>query len=465
VYFSTPIFKNELINREHLTTPINTARKILFRALLSENLRLDNLGFDSLKYPPEKTIFLSLLKNTGIHRNIGGNYSLGEPLDPSFSALWNHCNTLLQSAQNNKIPISRFYEELSNPDLSFKLKRGFLEIWIPVFLISQKDNFAMYHENTGYIPYLTPELIDLIHKSPHSYLIKSYGEGNIPSNLLLRYKEITKTTQTTDNLNSSFISIFSNFLRFYKSLNDYGKNTKSISPQGIAVRDAIKNATDPETALFEDLPRALAFQGKSFVTNSDNLDAFTNEIHTAIEAIRDAYPQLLSRIEKVLFESFKIDNSIEFKVKKQLLNELVVGQINESYLGQTSLVYYKRITSQLDDRDSYLKSVADVALNMSIDKIKDEQEPLLHKTIQDLSQGLLDSIVIQQNSSDSNANHTQLLKITTTKVSGEMFHKTILKSPDNDEALRIKFESIVKQIPTNEYNDLLAFLVNNIDKK
>jgi hypothetical protein len=465
VYFSTPIFKNELINREHLTTPINTARKILFRALLSENLRLDNLGFDSLKYPPEKTIFLSLLKNTGIHRNIGGNYSLGEPLDPSFSALWNHCNTLLQSAQNNKIPISRFYEELSNPDLSFKLKRGFLEIWIPVFLISQKDNFAMYHENTGYIPYLTPELIDLIHKSPHSYLIKSYGEGNIPSNLLLRYKEITKTTQTTDNLNSSFISIFSNFLRFYKSLNDYGKNTKSISPQGIAVRDAIKNATDPETALFEDLPRALAFQGKSFVTNSDNLDAFTNEIHTAIEAIRDAYPQLLSRIEKVLFESFKIDNSIEFKVKKQLLNELVVGQINESYLGQTSLVYYKRITSQLDDRDSYLKSVADVALNMSIDKLKDEQEPLLHKTIQDLSQGLLDSIVIQQNSSVSNANHTQILKITTSNVSGEMFHKTILKSPENDEALRSKFESIVKQIPTNEYNDLLAFLVNNIDKK
>ena len=465
IYFKTPIFKNELINREHLTTPINTARKILFRALLSDESRLVNLGFEPMKFPPEKTIFLSLLKNTGIHRNIGGFYSLTEPTDTSFAALWKHCMDLLQSAQNNKIPISRFYEELTNPDLGFKLKRGFLEIWIPVFLISQKDNFALYHENTGYIPYLTPELIDLIHKSSHSYLIKSYGQGNIPSNLLLRYKEITKTTQSSDNLNSSFISIFSNFLRFYKSLNDYGRNTKTISPQGIAVREAIKNATDPETALFEDLPRALAFKGKNFVTNSDNLDAYTNEIHSAIEAIRDAYPQLLSRIEKVLFESFKIDNNIEFKVKKQLLNELVVGQINESYLGQTSLVFYKRITSQLDDRDSYLKSVADVALNMSIDKIKDEQEPLLHKTIQDLSQGLLDSIVIQQNSSDSNANHTQLLKITTSNVSGEMFHKTILKSPDNDEALKLKFESIVKQIPTKEYNDLLAFLINNIDKK
>lgn len=463
VYFKTPIFKNELINREHLTTPINTARKILFRALLSDDSRLDNLGFDPLKFPPEKTIFLSLLKNTGIHKNNSGHNILSEPTDASFASLWKHCMDLLQSAQNNKIPISRFYEELTNPELGFKLKRGFLEIWIPVFLISQKDNFAMYHENTGYIPYLTAELIDLIHKSPQSYLIKSYGNENIPTNLLMRYKEITKTTQTNDNLNSSFISIFSNFLRFYKSLNDYGKNTKSISPQGISVREAIKNATDPETALFEDLPRALSFQGKSFITNSDNLDTFTNEILTAIEAIRDAYPQLLSRIEKVLFESFKIDNKIEFKDKKQLLNDLLVGKINESYLGQTNLVFFKRIISQLDDRDSYLKSVADVALNMSIDKLKDEQEPLLHKTIQDLSQGLLDSIVIQKNSSTSNANRTELLKITTSNVKGEIFHKTIIKSPDQNEAQILKFKNLVKQISPKEHNDLLAFLLNSID--
>ena len=141
----------------------------------------------------------------------------------------------------------------------------------------------------------------------------------------------------------------------------------------------------------------------------------------------------------------------------------MIGQINESYLGQTSLVFFKRIVSQLDDRDSYLKSVADVALNMSIDKLKDEQEPLLHKTIQDLSQGLLDSIVIQKNSSASNANRTELLKITTSNIKGEMFHKTIIKSPDHNEAQILKFKNLVEQISPQEHNDLLAFLLNNID--
>jgi hypothetical protein len=93
-----------------------------------------------------------------------------------------------------------------------------------------------------------------------------------------------------------------------------------------------------------------------------------------------------------------------------------------------------------------------------------QQKHLLHKTIQDLSQGLLDSIVIQKNSSASNAKRTELLKITTSTISGAMFHKTILKSPDNNEAQILKFESIVSQISRDEYNDLLAFLVNNINK-
>ena len=161
---------------------------------------------------------------------------------------------------------------------------------------------------------------------------------------------------------------------------------------------------------------------------------------------------------------FNIDNQKGFKEKKQLLSNLLIGKINESYLGQISLVFFKRISSQLDDRDSYLKSVADVALNMSIDKLKDEQEPLLHKTIKDLSQGLLDSIVIHENSSNSNIKQVELLKITTSNIKGEMFHKTIMKSPKYSEGQLQKFKNLIKEISPTEYTDLLTYLIINIEK-
>ena len=60
------------------------ARKNLIKALVS-NFDKPNLGFPDDKFPPEKTIYLSLLKSTGIHHN---GYALTKPTDESFNVLW-----------------------------------------------------------------------------------------------------------------------------------------------------------------------------------------------------------------------------------------------------------------------------------------------------------------------------------------------------------------------------------------
>ena len=44
IYEKTPVFNNELINKQFLSAPINSARKYLIRSLL-ENEHLVNLGF------------------------------------------------------------------------------------------------------------------------------------------------------------------------------------------------------------------------------------------------------------------------------------------------------------------------------------------------------------------------------------------------------------------------------------
>ncbi len=53
--------RNELINREVLSTPIRTARKALLKHLLDFSDKPD-LGFDKKTFPPAKTIYLSLIK-------------------------------------------------------------------------------------------------------------------------------------------------------------------------------------------------------------------------------------------------------------------------------------------------------------------------------------------------------------------------------------------------------------------
>ncbi len=69
VYSATPIFINEMVNKHKPSGTMSAARVNLLSRLL-EYSSDPNLGFEDNKFPPEKTIFMTLLKNTGILGNI-----------------------------------------------------------------------------------------------------------------------------------------------------------------------------------------------------------------------------------------------------------------------------------------------------------------------------------------------------------------------------------------------------------
>ena len=58
--------------------------------------------------------------------------------------------------------------------------------------------------------------------------------------------------------------------------------------------------------------------------------------------------------------------------------------------------------SPLDDRISWVKSVADVALGKGLEELLDEEEPLLTTTIKDLSLGLIKASEIRNFNNSSN---------------------------------------------------------------
>lgn len=97
IYDATPVFKNELVNKHKVSGAISLARNNLLIALL-ENSGLKDLDFPDNKFPPEKSIYLSLIKNIGIHRNENEYFYLAAPIEPSFIRLWQLCESFLESA-------------------------------------------------------------------------------------------------------------------------------------------------------------------------------------------------------------------------------------------------------------------------------------------------------------------------------------------------------------------------------
>ncbi|MFY7945213.1 MAG: hypothetical protein ACOVNZ_11550, partial [Crocinitomicaceae bacterium] len=139
VYSSTPIFKNELVNKHRISTSIRSAKKNYFKALLN-SWDLPDLAFESKKFPPEKSIYLSLLKENGLASGeLKSSVELQIKSNSSFAKLWKTSIKFLNSAKSQKVFVADFYQSLS--EKPFKLKQGFLDFWIPTFLFLKRDEF------------------------------------------------------------------------------------------------------------------------------------------------------------------------------------------------------------------------------------------------------------------------------------------------------------------------------------
>jgi hypothetical protein len=432
-FSKAPLLKNELFNRENLSPQINLARKYLMRKVLEfENDSM--LGFEETKFPPEKSIYLSLLKNTGIHRIKNGVYAYCEPTEPSFIDLWNECIVFLNSAKSSKRNLGELYEILKSKP--FKLKKGFVEFWIPLFLIIKKEDYALFHETNGFVPFISDDVLDLIYKSPTNYSIKSYDVTGLNINLLEGYKELVNVSAESTGVKSTFLTIFGNFLRFYRSLNDYSANTKKLSGKAIQLRDAIKNAKDPEDALFNQFPNALGFHSLAIKDDEEVLKNYTLHIQDAIRELRSCYDALIDRVEVTILETLNSENLSFSEYKRNITTKL--SSINQNLLSTEQNIFFKRVFSPLDDRASWLKSIADVALGKSIEKMIDEEETLLMNNIKSFISSLIKASEIHEFNKLSN---DKLVSFEFVSETGDLIkNKIIIDSKVNGSYSNIKKE-------------------------
>lgn len=456
-YPNVPIYRNELCNRERLSTPILTARKSLLKRLLNFGNKED-LGYEVGKFPPDKTIYLSLLKATGIHRKgASGVWEFGSPTDESFVYLWDQCQAFLDSARNNKRNIQDFYDQLMNPK-GLKLKRGFVEFWIPIFLLTNKEKYALYFQDEDhYIPFLDSDVLDLLHKKPGNYIIKTFNTSSISNLWLNEYNDLTGLKSVKlQGIETSSITIFSNFMRFYRGLNPYAQTTQSISSGAIKLRDAIgKSAKDPYNALFESMPAALGF----YPLREDQSEAYRLKLEDSIREIRTSYDDLLNKIETTLL-SFLGGQKMTFEAYKDSLNTRF-KYVKSGLLSEKQRVFYNRVNSPLDDRASYLKSLADFVLGRPLDKIKDQEVPGMLDALAEYLDRLNDVVDLHKSAADG----LELVQMRLLGPDGEVLQK---QSVDLNQKINPKLEKQMEELLKGSSQEnielLIRMLKNQIDQ-
>jgi ribosomal protein S15P/S13E len=374
VYDATPVFKNELVNKHRISASIHTAKRNYFKAL-ANNWDKENLGFEEEKFPPEKTIFLSLLKENGISPIREGSFDVVTiNRGSTFNKLWKVSEKFIESAKSEQRKISDFVELLGKRPL--KLKQGLIDFWIPTFLFIKRDDFAIFNDD-GYIPALSEGNLELIAKYPEKYTIKTFDIEGVKLDIFNSYRTFLNQSTELKFNNNSFIETIKPFITFYKGLPEYSKQTKRLSVSALKIRTAIASSKDPEETFFDAFPSALGISLSTLQKDKSKLQSYTTTLQKAIRELRTSYDGLVQRFEEFICNEL-IGKTVDFEDYKGQLQSRF-KKLKKHLLLANQKTFVQRIDSLLDDKKAWLNSIAQAVTGKTLEAFTDEDEIMLYE--------------------------------------------------------------------------------------
>lgn len=452
VYHLSPVFKNELINRHFISGNIANSKKILFEHLVRK-YHDEDLRFSKNHFPAEKTIYLTLLKQTGIHFKDGDSYALGAPSASSFIPLWEHSEAFLESAKNERKTIESFYEHFKIKP--FKLTTGFLDFWIPTFLFIKRDDYALFSQDEGYIPEINETILYLFTRNASKYEIKSFDVQGVKLDLYNRYREFLQLKDVDKLNNKSLIESIKPFLVFSRELNTYAQNTKRLSKEALNARETIQKTQDPEKLFFEEFPKAMGISLNEILKSDNELEDYVNKLRHAIKELRSCFDELVNRIEAYLLEEVLQTSNLSFEEYKKQIKERY-AKLKEHMLlpNQKSLLI--RLRSPLDDRSSWINSICQVVLAKSLDSIKDKEEEILKEKLK-RSFYELDNLVSISEEHEQELDK-EVFKLQLTSFGKGLQEETILIPKKNTEEYKNKIKELSKSLGSNKKLNLYLLM-------
>lgn len=443
IYPQTPMMNNELFNRHKLSSSIASAKGKYLTALLNQSDKVD-FGFPHDKFPPEKTIYYSMLKSTGLH--IDGEFA-GMPNDEGIMPLWNACEEFLSSTTYKARKISEMITKLSARP--YKLKQGFLDFWIPTYLYIKKQDYSLYGTNGAYIPNINMEFFELLQKHPDEYLIKAFDVTGVKVEIFNQYRKFLNVGELDSIKSDDFIETIKPFFFFYnKRLNDYAKHTRKFNhEQTIRFRDTLARAKDPEKTFFEDLPEALGYD-KEALQKPDKVQEFCYVINRAVKELRSCYTDMIDRVESRLLDALGIASYDYTEYVQEIRARL--ANVKVYLLTDRLKEFYRHVMAEFDNRTEWYQSICYTALEQPLERLRDDQEEKLTDSLIALFQECEKySDISRMEKGDKD----EVYSFDLVSTRGGNVHAQTFRLPDSDKAKSDRLKNSICQLIAETGND------------
>ena len=319
VYSDAPQISNELVNRRTLSSAAAQGRMRLIEKMF-EHPSEPFLGMDPVRKPPEMSMYLSLLANSGLHQKRGEHFAFRIPdadHDPSnVRPALARIHTFLGEQKEQRVKISDVFSDLQKRP--YGIRDGLIPIFLALFILINEEDVAIYQNGIFHRDFLGSDFRQII-KSPESFEIQYCKINGVRVDLFEKLVNVLKL-QTSEKRSPQLLDVVKPMCVFAAQLSGYAQKTNRISLEASLVRAALLNASEPATLLFRQLPAACGCPTFGSGTAVDGeVDVFISRLKAAIDELREAYPNLLGRIRSSFLKLFDVPGSFA-KVRADVAN-------------------------------------------------------------------------------------------------------------------------------------------------
>lgn len=351
IYPLSPVLKNELIARTNISSAAAAARRKLMDLMLTKG-EIEGLSIEG--YPPERSIYESVLARTGIHE-VDQTTGLAHFRTPpekgqhNLYPVWDHLERRLFSGDTSRVDIQALFEEICKPP--FGVPEGAIPLLFGAFFIQNKDELFLYHQGS-FIPDPEPADFELLASRPDLFSISGSRLNGMRQVIVNR---IAKGL----NVSPKTAPVVRALCRIVFGLPQITLQTSRIGDkEAIRVRDIFLEAKSPDELLFRDLPDC--FSLRPFLhdeTREQDVDTFFNRLNACLEQLTRFHQVVLMDKRNVLLQktNLTLDNSgWEDMIG---MAELLVFRCKDENL----LPFLNSVLSGSDNGNSSLPAISNVA--------------------------------------------------------------------------------------------------------
>ena len=439
-YRLAPHIWNELVGRDAISSAAAKARRNVVVAMLEQ---ADQALLGIQGYPPERAMYASILQRGGLHRqNEQGTWEIGPPppSDPlRLLPVWHAIEAKLMEAGTQSLALAALYTLLQQPP--YGIKAGIIPILFVAFYVARAGEMVFY-EHGNYVPVPDMAMFERLLARPDYFAVRlCRAEGM----RFVFYRQLAETfapQALTHQVQPALLAVALPLLRTYHQLPAYSKQTKQLSPQTQAVRQALREARAPDELLFELLP--LAFDvppvSEHASVSLEQMHTFIEQLRQSMRELQEAFPRLRRTLLARTMRVFGLSDD-GVVAHRELLQryQRIAAFTNDTQLHALGA----RLETAVPDGEAWALSVAALVVKRPPDQWHDADVPVFHAVIADLARRFHAAEELSVTAPMLPSSSREVMRVGITNGNGEMSRVIHLSAQSDVQRLRSEVQALL----------------------